>query len=84
MRRARYRSFSGRLRRPAAVGLMLAAILVGASGWSCDSDAAATFRQETTSEIGEGVKTIVNAILDGLIAAIEQAGDGTADTTSGS
>ena len=82
MRRASHHSFSGRLRRPVGLALMLAVILVGASGWSCDSDASATFRQEATSEIGEGVKTIVNAILDGLIAAIEQAGDGTSDTSS--
>ena len=62
------------------VGLILAAILLACCGPRCDSDAEAVFRQEATGPIGEGVKTIMNGVLDGFIASIEQAGDGgTAD-----
>jgi hypothetical protein len=55
-----------------------AALLVvwGCMGASCDSEAAAVFRSTATSEIGEGVRTIMNGVLDGLIAAVEEAGDG--------
>lgn len=56
--------------------LICAGILLGAAGPSCDHDAATTFRQEATGAIGEGVKTIMNGVLDGLIAAVEEAGDG--------
>lgn len=51
-------------------------LLWGCAGLRCDSDAASTFRSVATSEIGEGVRTIMNGILDGLIAAVEEAGDG--------
>ncbi len=76
------RSCSGRLRRSVGLGLLLSAILLGATGLSCDDDAAAVFREEATSAIGAGVKTIVNGILDGLIAAVEAAGDGGSSTST--
>jgi hypothetical protein len=62
-------------RGPAAL-LVCGLILTATMGPSCDSDAAATFRQTATGPIGEGVKTIVNGVLDGWIAAIQDAGDG--------
>lgn len=77
-----------RPRRPRRVGraLLALALAAGATGFSCDSDAAATFRQTATDDIGQGVKTIVDGVLDGLIAAIQDAGDGSSssDTSSGS
>ncbi|GMU23964.1 MAG: hypothetical protein AMXMBFR13_40410 [Phycisphaerae bacterium] len=62
--------------RSAAVGLVLTTVLLGCMGPGCDHDAAQTFRQEATGAIGDGVKTIMNGVLDGLIAAVEEAGDG--------
>ncbi|HOB74999.1 MAG TPA: hypothetical protein PKG54_10775 [Phycisphaerae bacterium] len=62
--------------RRAVLGLVLVAVLVGASGPGCDHEAAAAFREAATGPIGEGVRGIVNGVLDGVIAAIENAGDG--------
>lgn len=62
--------------RRAVLGLVLAAVVVGASGPGCDHEAAAVFRETATGPIGDGVKSIVNGVLDGMIAAIENAGDG--------
>ena len=76
MRRANHRSFLRAWRRPAGAAFVAAAILVGATGASCDNDAAAVFRQETTASIGNGVKIIVDALMDGAIETIIQAGDG--------
>ncbi len=84
MRRASYRSLSRPLRRSAGVGLVLAAILIGGVDVTCDSDAGATFRQEATSAIGDGVKTILDGIVDGVVAAIGQAGDGTSTSDTAS
>lgn len=64
-----------RIRGPQA--MLACSLMLGVTmGLSCDSDAAATFRQTATGPIGEGVKTIVNGVLDGWIAAIQEAGDG--------
>ncbi len=65
---------------------LVAGLAACSMGLSCDSNAQAAFRAEATSAIGSGVKTILNGIVDGLVAAIEQAGDGgeTSDTSSGS
>ena len=82
MRRAGFRSSLARLGRPVGAGLLLAVVLMGATGLSCDSDAAAAFRQETTTAFGTGVKTILDAAVDGLVAAIEQAGDGAGSSGS--
>ncbi len=62
----------GRLLR----GLTALFLLGAGMGLSCDSDAAAEFRSVATSPIGEGVRTIMNGILDGVIAAVQNAGDG--------
>ncbi|NLX20824.1 MAG: hypothetical protein GXY55_04010 [Phycisphaerae bacterium] len=62
--------------RSGAMGLVLMMVLAGSAGLSCDSDAQTEFRQTATQAIGNGVKTIVNGILDGWIAAILDAGDG--------
>ena len=64
-----------------AAGRRVAAALVAglaacSMGLSCDSNAQAAFRAEATSAIGSGVKTILDGVIDGLVAAIEQAGDG--------
>ncbi len=68
-------------RRVAAV--LVAGLSVCSMGLSCDSNAQAAFRAEATSAIGSGVKTILGGVIDGLVAAIEQAGDGK-QTSSGS
>ena len=78
MRRATLRASCCRLGRSICAAMIMTAIMAGATGLSCDSDAAATFRQETTQDIGDGIKTILDAVVDGLVAAIEQAGDGSA------
>jgi len=62
--------------RFAATGLVVVGFCLAALGTGCDSDAQADFRQEATASIGEGVKTIVDAIIDGYVAAIVNAGDG--------
>lgn len=64
--------------------LALGLILVGTPGLGCDSAASTTFRETATSAIGSGVKTIMNGVLDGIIAAVEDAGDSSAndDTTT--
>ena len=71
-----------RINTPAVAGLVLAALLAGTMGLECDSDAGAVFRQTATSDIGAGVKTILDAVVDGVVAAIEEAGDGSASTSS--
>lgn len=65
-----------------------AALLAPTLAVSCDQDAQAVFRQTATGGIGQGVKqwlggdaeqavgTIMSATIDGLVASIEQAGDG--------
>jgi hypothetical protein len=45
-------------------------------GLDCNEDWVTTFRQESADEIASGVKTILNAVIDGLAAAAQQAGDG--------
>lgn len=62
--------------RAATFGFVLTTILVGVTGPSCDQDAQAEFRATATSAIASGVKTIVNGLIDGAAAAIQNAGDG--------
>lgn len=72
---------------------MVWAVLIslgGAMGVSCDQNAQAVFRQTATQPIANGVKTLVGGdpaggvttalegVLDGVVAAILQAGDGPA------
>ncbi len=58
-------------------------LLVFSAGAECDSEARASFRAAATGPIGDGVKSILNGILDGAIAAIEEAGDGSSADDSG-
>lgn len=81
----RLRTHSRRFTFKAALG---AALLVPTLAVSCDQDAQAVFRQTATGGIAQGVKevldgnsdqgmgTIVDAAIDGLVASIQQAGDG--------
>jgi len=75
-------SWRGGFGRSAATGLVFLGLLVGVTGSGCDSDAQADFRQEATESIGQGVKTIVDAMIDGFVAAIVNAGDGPTDSSS--
>ena len=75
-------SWRGKFGRSTATGLVLLGFLFGVTGASCDSDAQADFRQEATQSIGQGVKTIVDAVIDGFVAAIVNAGDGATDSSS--
>ncbi|MEP0844797.1 MAG: hypothetical protein HRF43_19020 [Phycisphaerae bacterium] len=68
--------------RTAAALLTVGLILAGTPGLGCDNAAATTFRETATDAIGQGVKTIVNGVLDGLIAAINDAGDSSANNDS--
>ena len=73
-------SFANHLRQPLASLLIAAAVLLGCTGLACDTDAQATFRQTATDAIGSGIKTIMDSIIDGMVAAVEQAGDGSSDS----
>lgn len=71
-----------RLRRGALstmVGWGVCITATASMGLGCDSAARAVFRDTATESIGEGVRTIVNGMLDGFIAAIQEAGDGNTD-----
>ena len=70
--------------RSAAIGFVLVGFFLAALGTGCDSDAQADFRQEATESIGQGVKTIVDAIMDGYVAAIVNAGDGSSSSDDSS
>jgi hypothetical protein len=70
--------------RGVVTAAVLVAIVVGASGVSCDHEAATVFRQTATGPIGDGVKSILDGILDGVVAAIENAGSGDSDDSSSS
>jgi hypothetical protein len=71
-------SVLGRWRRFALVSVLLLAILVGATGVSCSDIpfASPAFREAAGGGIKDGVKSIVDAIVDGIFAAIENAGRG--------
>ena len=69
--------------------LIAAGILIGSTGVSCDSDAQAVFRATATPGITSGIKsfvdstgidgglaTIVDAVIDGAAAAVQDAGRG--------
>lgn len=62
--------------RTVFMGFVTVLILLGTPGLGCDSEASAVFRNTAMDAIGEGTKTIAVGVIDGLIDAIEQAGDG--------
>jgi hypothetical protein len=66
------------------VSLVIAAVLLGATGMSCNDIpfASSTFRDAAGSGLKSGVKSIVDAIIDGIFAVIEQAGRGDGSSTS--
>ena len=63
------------LRKHLAGGLLAMVVLFGGTGLNCSSETYSVFRETATSEIGDGVKTIVNGILDGIIAALSNSDD---------
>ena len=69
--------------RGAAVWLLMTALLFTTTGVSCDDIpfATSTFRDASLDQISTGVKGIVDGIIDGIFAVLEQAGDG-GNTTS--
>ncbi|HSW45867.1 MAG TPA: hypothetical protein VLM89_09875 [Phycisphaerae bacterium] len=62
----------------AIFALVLLAVMTGAAGLDCDQNAQAEFRDTATSALADGVKTILNGLIDGWAAAIQNAGDGPA------
>jgi hypothetical protein len=70
------RSFSARALRRAVLGLVLVSVVVGVAGTGCDHEAQTAFREAAVGPIGDGVRTTMNGVLDGIIAALEDAGDG--------
>ena len=66
-----------RLRRALTLVALLG-VLFATGGLSCDSIpfATSTFRDASMDQISSGVKNIVNGIIDGIFAVIEEAGQG--------
>ena len=60
--------------------ILIVGLATSMMGISCSGDAAAAFRQTATSSIGAGIKTILDGIVDGMVAAVESAGDGKASS----
>ncbi len=56
-----------------AAGLVLGCVVVG---FNCDHNAQTAFREAAVGPIGDGVKSIMDGTLEGIIAALENAGDG--------
>lgn len=54
--------------------LVAGGILMTSAAADCESD----FRQAAIGPVGDGVKQIANGLLDGVIAAVRNAGDGPA------
>jgi hypothetical protein len=78
MKRHGQSSVLGRWGRVVAVSMVVLAVLVGATGVSCSDIpfSSSTFRDAAGGGIEDGVKAIVNAVLDGLFAVIANAGRG--------
>jgi hypothetical protein len=68
----------------AICGLVLAAVLVGVTGTGCDQSARASFREAAVGPIGDGVRSAMNGVLDGVIAAITNAGDSSSSSSTSS
>ncbi len=75
MRSSHHHRIGSGFAQSAGKALLTALLLLASTGVSCDGDAANTFRKEATDDIGEGVRTIFNGVIDGVIAAVETAGD---------
>ncbi len=58
--------------------LLLAVLILATTGASCTDVpfATSTFRDASMDQISAGVKDIINGIIDGIFAVLEQAGDG--------
>ncbi len=68
--------------RMLVVTVLLTAVVLMTTGLGCEDVpyTSATFRDAALSEINSGVKSIVNGILDGIFAVLQEAGHG--DDTS--
>jgi hypothetical protein len=55
--------------------LISLAVVIGGAGLDCSNEAYDVFRQEAAGDIGEGVKSIVNGFLDGVIAILSYSED---------
>jgi len=77
------RGFSARTLRRAVLGLVLVAVVVGVAGTGCDHAAQTAFRQAAVGPIGDGVRTTMNGVLDGVIAALENAGSSSTTNSTG-
>ena len=64
--------------RHSAAALLLTTVLFATMGLSCSDIpfTTGTFRDAAIDDISAGVKDIVNGILDGIFAVIQEAGDG--------
>jgi hypothetical protein len=60
---------------------VLSAILFGSAGLNCDQNAQADFRNTATSAVADGVKTIIDGLIDGWAAAVQNAGDGSSNNS---
>jgi hypothetical protein len=60
----------------AATALILLAIVMGGTGLDCDQNAQADFRETVAPVVADGVKTILDGLIDGFAAAVVNAGDG--------
>jgi len=69
VRRSAFHSTASRL---AATGLLLGGMLLCTCGASCENS---DFRQTAASAIGDGIKTIIDGIIDGAVSAVSNAGD---------
>ena len=84
MRRCGYRTGWPRLGCSEASGLVLLVALLGWAALGCDNDTLTTFRQTATTSVGEGLKTMLGGLLDGAVAVIQNAGDGSSETAGSS
>jgi len=64
--------------RLGAAGLLVGALLLGTCGAGCENS---DFRQTATEAIGSGLKTILDGIIDGLVAAVSNAGDASSSSS---
>jgi hypothetical protein len=77
-----HRASSRRIVGRIVAGLVLVWVSVSAAGASCDHDAQTAFRQAAVGPIGDGVRSIMDGTLDGIIAALENAGNGSSSSST--